>query len=219
MKHLNAILLILLLAFVPVACGDDDEDEETAFTTSSLNGAWTVKKDSFTDTYFIFNGLGGITDAGRFGFTNGTYAVAADGTIALNTGSQIMTGKLSSSSSGTLTIDSMQSIISKLTDTSACEGAWTGSLTDLNTASVTYVAFTVDSGGNVSSFTGLAGPVTGKAYCTTSSFIGFLRTAEATNYNEILLNGTYFSNLVAGTFLTNSASVYYDGTLSLTKAP
>ena len=219
MKHLNVILLILLLAFVPVACGDDDEDEATVFTTSSLNGAWVVKKDGFTDTYFIFNGLGGITDAGRFGFANGTYAVAADGTIALNTGTQIMTGKLSTDGAGTLTIDGMLSVVSKLSDTSACEGAWVGSLTDLNTSAVTYVNFTVDSGGNISSLAGLAGPVTGKAYCTTSSFIGFLRTAETTNYNEILLNGTYYANIVAGTFLTNSTSVYYDGTLSLNRVP
>lgn len=214
MRHLNIILIILMLAFIPVACGDKEE-ETPEYSTATLSGVWVVNKDGFTNTYFIFDGFGTITDAGRFGFTGGTYSITSDGSFALNTGSQIFTGQLSDDATGIVTIDNVLCAITKLPDTSVCGGAWSGSLTDLYTATATYVSFTIDSSGNVSSFTGLASPVSGKVYCSSSSLIGFLRTGETTSYAQILLNGTIYSNMVSGTYLTNSTSIYYDGTLSL----
>jgi len=200
-----------------------------AFSNATLNGPWLLTSNVQGRAYIIFDGKGGVSGVGAFhpATPPGTYQVQPDGsfTITLNevpvVGPQtVLTGSLASSGSGSYTVTQGRipgetGNIIRVSNPAACQGTWSGTLSEQGASVTRTVSFTVDGSGAVTSSTGLAGPVTGKMFCEAGFAAAFLRTGEPNAYNQLNISGTISGSALAGSFINDSNS---GGTASLSLA-
>ncbi|MHB8880474.1 MAG: hypothetical protein ACYC69_03075 [Thermodesulfovibrionales bacterium] len=196
-----------------------------AFSTADLSGPWMWLSPA-GNIILVFDGTGGILDVGAVNvlLPNAGYHVLQDGSFSvsldhLNDPGAVLTGILTSAAEGILAApgEGTGSFI-KVTDLSSCQGNWTGTLSDSSGANTFTIAFTVDSGGMVASFSGFTQPVTGRFLCESGSVAGYFRTGEplADPYHRIQVSGSLSGNAVGGIFFTDSAASR-NGTVSLVR--
>lgn len=207
------------------------------FSNAVLNGAWIISPQtagqSLGRAYIVFDGKGGISDLSGFNTATppGTYQVQTDGSFTLTVNyipghdpQTIASGKLASPTGGTLSIIQGKLAgetgrIIKVSNPALCRGKWSGLLTESSPSSVLHnIVFDVDGNGVVSSFTGLASPVSGKMFCETADAVAFFRTGETGPYDQLNIAGTLSGNNITGSFGTDTPGTNTGGTAALTRA-
>ncbi|TAN40069.1 MAG: hypothetical protein EPN25_09185 [Nitrospirae bacterium] len=197
-----------------------------AFSNANLSGPWMWLSPA-GNIILVFDGTGGILDVGVFNqlLPNAGYQVLQDGSFSvsldlLNSPGAVLTGILTTAGEGILAApgEGTGSFI-KVADLSSCQGNWTGTLSDSAGANTFTIAFTIDSGGMVASFSGFAQPVTGRLLCEAGNVAGYFRTGEplTSPYHRIQVSGSLSGNAVAGIFFTDAATVSQNGTASLVR--
>jgi hypothetical protein len=201
----------------------------SGYTLASLSGAWlvdsTVDRDAGYD-FFISNGSGNITSDTFYSASGAnTYSVQSNGAFTLTitpiTGPPTfdITGTLTSSTAGTLEGVGPNSTISKVSDLTLCQGAWTGAL------STGYaLAFTIKSDGTLDTAatrTITGGTITSGAMVGQGDLcVGYFTTTAANPYNAFRINGTLVTGAtttMTGNFDNDSSTAWPVGTVSLTK--
>jgi len=232
MKKLIILLIILFAVSIKT---------KAQYSNSTLNGAWFLYQTPLTPysdslLYVVFDGNGTITDCSGFGtFTGSNYSVTTSGAISGNLimvgdGSYPLIGQLSSQNAGTLTVNGVSCVLSRISNQSALTGSFSGTLSTANCGQKT-VMITLNDQGIITSSTGLGTPVSGRVYADLGVFIGHLKTGDSSNgWNEISIMGYYSNNtlngkvsldlrdcvntsaqLTKGTSSSNTQSAYFDG--------
>lgn len=198
------------------------------FSNATLIGQWLLTSTQGKTTYIVFDGNGGITEAGLFNMLTppGNYQVQANGslTITLNflhDPQTILSGALASSTTGAVTVTQGNDAgetgnIIKVSNLAACQGTWTGTLTE--SGSTTHaISFAIDGNGTGTSFTGFARPVSGKMFCEAGAAAAFFKTGETNSYDQIQISGVVSGNNITGTFDNDSPPPQPTGTVALTQ--
>jgi hypothetical protein len=233
-KLSTLIVMFIVVISIISACGSKKKDETgIIYTNASLTGPWLVMVTGLPDSnvYITFDGAGAIYDFGALNVdtTNpGGYSVSSSGTfsITLNYLTPLtaplveqITGGISSATTGTFNLGVLQGTINKISDLSACQGDWTGKLTNSGGSKAAYnVGLTTDPSGIITVVTNTAS--TGNQidplklnsmYCQESNMVShFYLLKQPGVYEQIRLAGTVASNVVTGTF----SSVTSDPTIS-----
>jgi hypothetical protein len=203
--------------------GNGIGDACEGFGNETLAGHWILLIGADESAYFICDGIGTITDFGSF-ILPGPYNVDPDGFFTLEldtlTGGEPFSlhGKLTSSTQGYLIGDYEGILVRKISDISACQGTWTGTLTEHDSASPIPIAFTVDPDGNFTLFTGLSLPVAGKMFAESGRVDAFFTTGEPKPYSHLQIYGGMSGDTVNGLFEIHNGSGD-DGTVSLIRQP
>jgi len=232
LMYASALLstLFLFVFLFLYSCGggssggsDGDSDDTGTYSDTSLKGAWlTVASTPISEErgYYIMDGNGNITEYGAFGMeTPGHYTVDADGSIDfIHTGTSDvydLTGQLTSETSftmqGTVNGDPVSVQFGKVTDTSICQGTWTG------TVSGHDISFTVNELGEITSSTGIFAPLSGHMFSLNGMATAFFSTGIQAEYNEIMLAGTFANNSFDGISIIDIEG-YDDGAMLLTQS-
>lgn len=171
----------------------------------NLNGAWIITGDA-EFVYFVSDGNGTIPKGGIYNLGNppGTYSVQSNGSFAMTInadGGVNFTGNLSSSSVGSFTSPMGAGSITKVSNMAACQGTWSGTLTETNN-SAHPIQFSVDSSGNVTSFTGFTGPVSGQMFCDGGKAAAYFKTGLSSSnaYNQFSFAASWSGNAVTGNY-------------------
>ncbi|MBI5639282.1 MAG: hypothetical protein HZA17_02545 [Nitrospirae bacterium] len=185
-------------------------------SNSDLSGPW-MWLTQYGHVLFVFDGAGGILDVGVFNalIPSARYLVQPDGSFSVSLDfktnpSAVLSGALLSPSSGNLTAPGGETgSLIKVADLSSCQGSWTGLLRDSSGIDTFNIAFSIDSGGIVTSFSGFTQPVTGRMLCEAGNVAGYFRTGEPlTNpYNQIQISGSLSGNSVTGFFINDSKTL------------
>lgn len=182
------------------------------YTNADFYGPWIMDLPSGPGKiYFIGNGNGVLTESSRIiqdghGTTppGGTYSIQNNGgfSMSLDTedgGSIPVTGALSSHSAGAIT-SPLSGTVQKVSDVSACQGTWSGWLYP-NVENSFQISFTVDAYGQVTSFSGLNGPISGHLFCESGKVAAFIKTGETGGpFNQLTFNASLSGSNIAGTF-------------------
>ncbi len=196
------------------------------YSDADFAGPWIVKVAGEGMIYAISDGTGGISEYSgiiRSGHgvtpSGGAYAVEADGSLSLvldiEDGATIPIEGVLESDTGGIVTSPGDGTVRKVVDKGLCEGTWTGTLTE--NGADRQITFTVDSGGDITSFTGLQGPVSGRMFSASGDLAACIKTGESRYYNQVALEGTLSGDGISGDF-------HYDGpggpngTFSLTRA-
>jgi hypothetical protein len=209
----------------PIIISRGGDNTIAGYSNATMSGAWILLDSVGGDNgYFIADGNGKITDAAFFNMDNppGNYNVGTNGsltlTFSMNNGTEvyICTGQFNSLTHANCTVGSMNAEIVKVVDASAAKGNWTGSLTKSAAPFTQYnISFQVDANGTVTNFAGFTGPVTGKMYALASGdAVGFFRTGETNQFNQITIRGNLVVNSFTGTFGIDNGTPD-DGAVSL----
>lgn len=220
------LIAVALLAAITGCGGGGGSDAGTAYTLASLSGAWLIDTTADRNAgydFFISDGSGTITASSLYSAGTQTYSVQSDGTFSIYTpssnGSSVVSGSLTSSTTGNLTGAGPNSTISKITNVALCQGAWTGTL------STGYaLAFTIKSDGTLDTAatrTITGGTLTGGAMVGEGSLcVGYFTTTAADPYNKFRINGTLATGAtttLSGNFDNDSSTAWPVGTVSLTR--
>jgi hypothetical protein len=198
----------------------------TGFSNASLSGVWLTSQlgTNGDPLYLVSNGAGTFTDIGAFNLSTppGTYTVNADGTYSMPFGFATLTGSLTSSTAGIVTYSGFNGTINKVADLSKCQGSYTGTIIGGSSSNSTYtIAFSVDSTGNIGSFTS---NIPGATTITNSKFyslpdgtaIFMIRTnATGQEYKQIKGTGTLSNGNFTGSLSLDSNAG--NGTVTLAK--
>ncbi len=200
MKKLTIVLIVLVATAIQT---------KAQYSNATLNGTWFIYQTPLTPygdslLYVVFDGNGTISDCSGFGeFTGSHYAVTSSGAItgsiiSVGEGEYAFTGQLSSQNAGTLTMDGMGYVLSRIFNQGALAGSLSGTL-NAGTCGQKTVTITVNDQGIITSATGLGSPVTGKIYADLGVFLGHLRTGDSSNgWNEFSIWGYYSNNTLNG---------------------
>jgi len=201
---------------------------EKIYGNASLSGAWIFYEAGDNDLYMVFDGAGGIDDIGAFNMGPSTYQAQPDGALTFtfngNDGAMTFQGKMTSATTAISTDPISGGKLEKVSDISLFQGTWTGTLTETSTAKTYNMTFTVDANGRITSLSGFAGPISGRAYGIPDHAVAMIRTGETVNYplsgtnpyNQIQLNGTLSGNSYIGVYAVDNGPGN-DGTFILTR--
>ena len=193
------------------------------YSNATMDGHWMLMVASEESAYFICDGEGSVTDFGSF-IVPGTYEIGSDGSFTLHLESlhgeeQIaVSGKLTSTTQGYTIGDYAGMSVRKIGDISACQGTWTGTLTEYGATTTIPIEFTVDPEGNVTAFSGLSQPVAGKMYAESGRTSAFFTTGEPKPYSHLEIYGSMSADTMDGLFEVDNGSPE-DGTVSFTRQP
>jgi hypothetical protein len=195
-----------------------------AYSNLTFTGAWLLLPSSATTPiYFIGNGNGVVTDHSAYNLASpaGSYSVQPNGAYALNLnttgdGTIPLSGTLTSESAGSVSWTGGSGAIAEVTNHAACQGAWSGTLRETATTSAYTISYAVDTNGAITSFTGFAGPVSGKMFCESGTAVAFFKTGAADGYNQFKIWGSLSGTTVSGSF-DNDYSSGTLGTVTLTR--
>lgn len=192
--------------------------QAASYSNISLNGPWMlVLADGTGHDYFTFNGNGVLSNSSTYNALPGTYNVQADGTYALylptmSDATVLASGKLSSSSVASINWNAgpgqpggIGSLL-KVSNVSACQGAWEGSLVETIGGATYDVTFVVDANGAITSFSGFSGPVTGNMYSEGGKLVAFFTTARSDAYSQFAFWGSLSGETAAATYDNDSSS-------------
>jgi len=180
-----------------------------SYSDATLSGPWLFYTDltpidPFNDNlnYFVFNGNGSIIDFNGFGGPwYGNYTVSASGiisaTLSNGTESFSFSGQLSSTTDGTGSLAGQNWKFHKVSNPGALKDKITGTLTTDNCGSRSVI-INIDVNGQITSSTGLNGPVIGRVYTDLGVYIGHMTTGETSPWNEISIMGYYNNNNLVG---------------------
>lgn len=201
-----------------------DQSEETWITTNA---------PAYEDIYLVLDDNWVIAAAGMFGMKSpaGSYQKNGDGSLTISLefqGGDSFSATCQPIDANSMSCDFGEGMvlnITKVSDPGACQGVWTGNMASLNNDTPTppspTIGFTVDAYGKVTSFTGLAGPVSGRLFCDSGRVIGHLTTGESGStepYGEMSFLGTTSGNSITGNYVVdNSSDNDPDGSFTLTK--
>jgi hypothetical protein len=178
--------------------------------------------------YFWFDGAGTITEISMFGggtgSSDGTYQVAANGTI---TGSleadrvmPFVGSMISASTAEIRVIDGLDTLpampATKVADPGALEGVWDGQFITGN-GLVTTITITVNSSGVITNAVGLSGPFGGAMFTQGGLFAGMLTTGETNMWNQVMMRGTMSGETLSGPVRADGLGANAMGTLDLTR--
>lgn len=194
-------------------------------------GTWisTNRKPIENEFFISFDGNGNVSELGAFSYGTpaGTYNLYSDCSITgivttskMPAESTSFTGQLISDSSMNLIGNSMNIDLIKVSDPAACQGTWSGTLVHINPPQPPSptIQFQVGADGTISSFTGLASPVSGKMYCESGRGVAHIKTGEVSDLNELSLDGTLSGNTMTGEYvIDNSNQNDPDGTFSISR--
>ncbi len=200
----------------------------TLYSNSSLKGAWlylfpsSPGKNGFAE----FDGNGTMTNTSGFypGAPPGSYHVRSDGSFAFTTNPigfppDQGSGVLTSSSIATMTLPAAGGMV-KVSNIAACQGTWTGILTEITGGSATHAfRFLVDANGAITSMTGFTSPVSGAMFSESGYLVAFFDTAEPSLYDQFRLAGQISGSEASGTFtaIGTGAGLSVTGNFTLTK--
>lgn len=196
-------------------------------SNSTMEGVWLLgESSSDMDLYYIADNGGNITGHTMFNEWSppGTYQVQADGSFSftLNYGTSSLeqlslNGQFTSKVSADVEIGQPQpGKMLKSVDLSLAQGTWSGTLTHLAPSETRNVSFTVNENGEVTSFTGLTGPVSGKVFVAKGHTIGFFETGESGPWGQLKLDGFLANDTLSGAYEIDD-SVDNNGTFVLTR--
>lgn len=184
-----------------------------SYNQQSLHGEWIgyeanpiqpreMDKHVYT-TFWIFDGKGNIIDMAGFFFYDGSYNVSSNGSFTMNLnfedGFFIGHGRLTSDTEGYVDFgtgaNAFRYYLTKISDKSFLQGTWAGNIGGYN------VHFNVNESGEVSTFSGIQGPVTGRLYHQGGHVSGFFKTGllpSDSEFNQFALEGSLLGNTLSG---------------------
>ena len=214
----------------------------TPYSSSTIEGPWLITPSVLNPNDWItFNiiadGNGVLTNIGEIlpGATPGIYSVTPDGAVEITLNSQgynyIGTGNLTTSASGAVSgsvtfSNTVLCNISPVTDLSACQGTWTGTLTETVGGSSTYpITITVDGNGNITSLkSGFSSIISGPSYMFSESasqsgsatlfIVSTVSGGISSTFAELAMAGIVSGNNFAGLFTNVCGCI--SGTVNLT---
>lgn len=192
------------------------------YSNSTLNGSWLILIPSMQNknVYAIFDGVGGVLEFGGIKALPGTYSVQSNGSLSMTLNfvsdpSETFTGSLTSSTTGNISAFGTTLSLVKVSDVSACEGTWTGNLSEQNGGSALRpITVAVNSNGAITSVSGLLPPVSGRMFTESGNLAAKFKTGESDAYSEFRFVGTKNANTISGSFETNGL---ISGTFLLSK--
>ena len=197
------------------------------YSNASLSGVWissSMGVNATTPMYFVMDGAGTITDISAFNLSTpaGTYSVNADGTYSMPLGEIAFSGKLASTTTGTITYSGASSTgsLTKVADLSKGQGSYTATLSGGAQTFATYtISFSVDASGNISSFaSSIPGATTAKSgkffSLADGTAVFMIRTNATDEYSQIKGTGTLVNGQITGGVLELDSNVA-NGTFTL----
>jgi uncharacterized protein (DUF2147 family) len=186
-----------------------------------ITGPWLVF-GTLADTFaLVTDGTGTITDFA--GLAAGSYSAYADNTFTMTLGMSnvFMSGQLTSATRGSLRsvetggISPGMADLFQVVDLGACQGTWTGTLTEKSGGSYP-VALTVDGQGLITGGTLSTGAVQngGRLYCESLHSAGSFTTNLGAPYSTVRLAGSGNGSAIVGTYRTSSDAA--SGSFALT---
>ncbi|MEN8140146.1 MAG: hypothetical protein ABFR97_02880 [Thermodesulfobacteriota bacterium] len=237
LKKYMKFIAILSVPATLIACGGSSSNPSgsSGYDNNTLVGSWIgvpVGQDitTFTPKNFtmVNNSAGEVSEFNGIHFDSpaGTYNVfTTDGTLAMELNQGVDTfygaGQLTSSTFGGITIEGSEFAIAKVTNIGYLEDTWTGTIIDNGADNAdaaddtSYdVTVTIDSSGQITSFTGRNGDVlpftnvSGRMYCQEMDITGVpagvsagTAITDASNaFSDIVFSGVCSPVHMEGTF-------------------
>ncbi|MFC1857034.1 DUF1566 domain-containing protein [Thermodesulfobacteriota bacterium] len=210
-------------------CDGNDLQCTPQYSNAVFTGPWIGDIQGAGKAYLIGDGAGAITEYSgiiRSGYgptpPGGSYQVQPDGSFTMLLTTE--TGDPDINLSGVFTSTTVGEFgggvtgsLLKVSDLSACQGTWSGTLTESGTATVYPVTFSVDANGQVTSFTGFSAPVTGKMFSESGKLAAFFKTGDSGSYNQITFDGTLSGDTITGSY-GNDSPASPTGSINLTRS-
>lgn len=211
------------------------QNQTHVYTNADINGPWFSMLSGGGEIYKLYiiaDGAGTVTDYGAFNLPNpaGIYSVQAGGKLSVtlyqSSGDPaiIIVGQMSSRTEGdTQAFEAGTGMLlgagamTKVSDTAACAGSWTGGLTRTSPSESKPVSMTVNENGVVTGASGLAATVAGRFYAVNGHVAGMIRTGEADAWNQVQFEGTLTGNTMSGSIALDASSPNGAGTYALTR--
>jgi photosystem II stability/assembly factor-like uncharacterized protein len=198
------------------------------YSNATLNGPWfmyanvslrgsllmNTQIDPFDNNlnYFVFDGNGNITGFNGFpGPWTGNYTVNASGAISGTVTNGIdsfpIDCQLISTTEGIGDVAGKNWRFHKIANPDVLKDKITGTLTTDDCGSIDVI-LNIDNNGNITSATGLTGPVVGQVYTDLGVYIGHMTTGEGneTHWHELTIRGFYSNNNLVGQLRLSSDS-------------
>lgn len=196
-----------------------------SYSNASLGGVWLLLDaggaSASNNVYFVGDGAGGISGSGMFNPATpaGSYAVQSNGSyvlnlIGINDGTIPFTGALTSPARGLISWAGGSGTIAKVTDIAACQGTWSGTVTETTAHAI---SLTVDTTGAITSSTGFTGPVYGNMFCESGNVVAFFTTGATDAFNQVNITATLSGITIAGSVFNDGPSSAAVATVTLTR--
>jgi len=231
MKLINwsRIFAVILVLASLTACGGSG-GSGGSYSNSTLAGNWIITEAS--RSFYLSAKENGrtagnwdIAELSRINLTRstGTYSVGSDGSLAFLACDAVTgectrgSGRLFSSTAGTITIDNIPGTMSKVTDVAACQGHYSGTISKSGTSN--NISFDVDISGAISNFLSdspFMDFISGKAYAIGNNAVMLLKTNSDTDI--ISAWGTLGNGHFTGLFHSFAPDISVTGTISLVKS-
>ncbi|PWA05678.1 YCF48-related protein [Flavobacterium psychrotolerans] len=188
-----------------------------SYSNSTLNGPWffytdLTPIDPYNDNlnYFVFDGNGNIIGMNGFGGPwTGNYTVSGSGVISgtLTDGSESFPigGQLTSNTEGIGSAGGQNWRFHKIANPGVLKDKIVGTLSTDN-CGFRNVTLNIDNNGNITSATGLTGPVSGRVYADLGVYVGHMITGEAPSWHEVSIWGYYSNDNLIGQLGLDSKS-------------
>ena len=208
------------------------------YTNATLSGPWLIMVTGLpnNNVYITFDGNGNVNEFGAL-TTNtvnpGTYAVATDGTFSITLNSlfspqELVAGSLSSIETGSFNLGNLAGTINKISDISACQGTWAGTLKNVIGNQNTYaITMATDLNGIITTvtssplgvFNSPVSSLSNKMYCENSVLVAHVTLNQTDVYSQIQFSGIVTGTTASGTFnsVASDPTITQRGTFSFTR--